>query len=387
MPIQLQSAAGTTANTQPLIFTSGTSGSYTIQFPATNGTVNQVLRNNGSGVLTFAALGAAAPVAFTSSAVGEITAAGGSTNQSVAIVPRSTGSILNMIPDNSSLSRGLAPGDNNFRIYNAQSTAGLGAFGAQCVGITFSTGQAVNVASGVLSDINIGSNSRAIVSGSNYGIALNCSDAGTGNVVPDSFSVCSAGSSNNETRYFSYFGPTTNVNSQSATTASNSGVGPHIQLGQNSLGLPVGYDCILPTSSTLATQYVRYAAFGCVTTGSTLQYMLPNGATQTTLPVSDWGSLPRPFVSTGRMQGFCYGSVIAMTSGGTNYKIWRFYQLQDISGQAQGAITVIANSAGAASWTFANATTLGSTSVIFTATGAAATTIRWFGTCWYIHQS
>jgi len=386
MPIQLQSAAGTSANTQPLIFTTGTTGNLTIQFPATNGTVNQVLANDGSGVLTFATLSAAAPTGFTSAANGQLLAAGGTTNQSFAVVPRGTGSVLNMVPDNSALSRGLAPGDNNFKVSTSQASAALSTLGAQSIGLYFSVG-AYSVASGVLSDININSNNRVIASGSNYGIAINCLDSGTGNVVPDSFSVCSAGSANNETRYFSFFGPTTSFNSQSATTASNAGAGPHIQLGKNSLGVPVGYDCILPTSSTLANHYVRYAAFGCVTTNSTTQYMLPNGATQTTLPVSDWGALPRPFVATGRIQGFCWGSVIAMTSGGAQYKIWRFYQLQDSAGQAQGAITVMANSAGAAGWTFANATTVGTTSVIFTATGGIVDTIRWFGSCWYLHQA
>ena len=391
MPIQLQSAAGTSANTQPLIFTTGTSGSYTIQFPATNGTVNQVLRNNGSGVLTFQALGAAAPVGFTSSAVGVITASGGSTNQSVAIIARGTGSIQNMIPNGAfGPGSGNPPGDNCWQLMGPYNAIGQGFTGSRNISFSSFSGTTVTIGSAVSQTVNIFGRETKITSGSNS-VLINDPMSLAGRIVTDSFiAPRSYTGSVNETTYFSYQGPCQSGTKTSVTGSFGGGVGPHLLIGSNiSAQAGAGFDCPLPNASTgLLGVITRYAAFGCVTTSNTLQYMVPNGALTTAAPAAQWGSIPRILDgSATAKQIFAYGSVIAMTAGGAQYKIWRFYQLQDNVSAAQGAITVIANSAGAAGWTLANATGTLLSGMTFSATGGVVDTIRWFGSCWVLEAS
>jgi hypothetical protein len=85
--------------------------------------------------------------------------------------------------------------------------------------------------------------------------------------------------------------------------------------------------------------------------------------------------------------GWIFGVIIAMTSGGTDYRVWRFSNLfQSLA--TLSTITSIANTSGiAASWTVTQTNVAGATSGAaagYQVVGTAATTIRWFASCWYI---
>ena len=87
-----------------------TSGSYSVVWPASNGTSGYGLRTDGSGNLSWAALSAGV-TGFTAALnttgtnattnVSSLTASGGSTNQHFCIAPKGTGGIIGAIPDGS----------------------------------------------------------------------------------------------------------------------------------------------------------------------------------------------------------------------------------------------------------------------------------------------
>lgn len=378
MPIQRDAPL---QSTMPAItLTTGSTGDYTIQFPATNGTANQVLRNDGSGVLTFQALGAAAPVGFSSTANGELTAAGGSTNQSFAVVTRGTGSIQNIIPTNSTTG-GAKPGNNTFKFQSASPS------------ITGVSGNGYNVSIDGAGDNNYNSTAYQVnlaalgfySISSDYGVVVADTKSAIGAYIKDSF--IGPGFNNattNETRYFSFFGPRNAAGVSSNTSGVNSGANPHLCLGgSNQYSGQGGFDCVLTNGVSICN---RYAAFGCVTTNSTTQYMTPNGSVQTSVPAVDWGSIPRILNSAVSNKVWAaWGTIIAMKSGGTDYRIWRFYYQVDLNGIA-GAATSVANSAGAAGWTVAASVNTNLGGMNFAVTGGLLDTIRWFGSAWVIES-
>ena len=105
MPIQIDNTVTTT-----ITLAAPTSGSATLTFPAADGTSGQTLLTDGAGVLTWGALPTASTPGLTGTAsttgtnatvnIDALTIAttGSSTDQSIALVPKGTGSIVSFIP-------------------------------------------------------------------------------------------------------------------------------------------------------------------------------------------------------------------------------------------------------------------------------------------------
>jgi hypothetical protein len=97
------------SNAGTLTIKSPTSGAYNIVWPASNGSSGQFLQTDGAGTLSWASIGGA--TGFTAALnttgtnattnVSSLTASGGSTNQHFTFSPKATGGIIGSIPDGS----------------------------------------------------------------------------------------------------------------------------------------------------------------------------------------------------------------------------------------------------------------------------------------------
>ena len=349
MAIQFDNSNGGTLTIKP-----PSSGSYNVTWPSSNGSSGQVLSTDGAGTLSWVTVGGATgftPALNTTGTnattnVSSLTASGGTTDQNFGLVPKGTGSLMAAIPD-SLAAGGNVRGNQTLDLQMARSVNTQVASGNNAViaggssnnvqadkSIVF--GGINNMTSGYTYHTCFGGSSHA--SWSNFGTTL-----GGINGLPNGDYSCHLGGYLSNARYSQYC---TLFNTGGAT--GGGGWGFH--------------------------QWATYVLGN--TTTDAIAVTLANDTAAANL--SNQVSL-----STNSMLYF-QARIVAAVTGAGNTKSWIVTGV--IRQGASAATTVLLGTptitsdfadAGAASWGLSVTANTSVGCITFTATGQAATTIRW----------
>ena len=346
MPIQFDNT-----NTGSVTLKGPASSTSTLTWPASIGTSNQILTTNGSGTLSWVALGSPSVAGFTlTAASNSIAASGGTTNQGAAIVPKGSGGFCLNVPDSAATggdARGLysvdlvAIRDGSSKVASGLRSVSLGGYGHTVSGPKSVIGGGYwSVASGSASYI-LGGNSASV--SANGAIILGRSTSGSAYVT----------TANSDG--LTILGGYTNGASQTFTNLAYGVVLPRPSANASYIG---GF-----SYASFSTQLVE-VQLGGVTTNSTPKELTTNAAAVGTNNYITYGTTT-----------VIHGEAVARASDGTT-KTWYFRYAGTSENVFSGTVTVISADAGASAWDFAISGISGSR-FTFTATGDVALTTRW----------
>lgn len=341
MPIQIDNT-----NTGVVTLVGPASSTSSIAFPSANGTSNQVLTTDGSGNLSWVALGSPSVDGFTlTSASNSIVASGGTTNQSATLAFKGTAGFCVNLPD-------------------ATATGG-DARGLYSVDLQSARSSSSQVTSSQRSIILGGSSNT--VSGS-YGISSGyTNNAGSTSIILGGASCTVSGT------YSNVIGVPAGTNTLTLSSNYATVMGASKSTSGSVTYANSAYSTILPRKRFVTPEmYGAFAAnitqevqVGGVTTSSTPKVLTTNAAAAGSYNVvGGYG-----FTTVIR------GEIVARASSGIT-KAWRYYFTGTAAPVASGSITVISSDTGTSAWDVA--ITGSNSSLTFTATGDSSLTVRWF---------